>query len=116
MKLEDFTQKMKTMQTGGTGKPAREEIDGHMERETTKLRDEAKMAREICFRHAQATRETEMLREELIKGTANGEEWEALFFKAVKIVGLATGDTGFLPIIEGASRRRTENKQDNVMT
>ena len=113
MDRTDFQKHIDELKKNGTSATkAAEKVDGHMERETNKLRAEAKMAREICFRHAQATRETEMLREEIIKGTSAGEDWETLFYKAVKIVGLATGDTGFLPIVEGAARRRKEKMQD----
>lgn len=110
MKLEEFTKKINDIQTNGPGtpKPAREKIDGRTEYETNKLKADAERAREICFMCAEATRKTEMLREELIKGTAAGEDWETLFFKAVKIIGLATSDTGILPIIEGAARRYKE--------
>ena len=113
MKLEEFTQQMNNIKTDGPGtrNPAREKVDGHMEYETKKLKADAERAREICFMHAKATRETEMLREELIKETAAGEDWEALFFKAVKIIGLATSDTGILPIIEGAARRYKEKTE-----
>ena len=110
MNQDEFRQRIKNLKTDGTGQTSnrQKEPAGRMDYETRKLQADAQRAREICFRYAKATRETEMLREELIKGTAAGEDWEALFYKAVKIIGLATSDTGILPIIEGAARRRKE--------
>lgn len=110
MNQDEFRQRIKKLKTDGTGgtERQREEVGGRMDYETKKLQADAQRAREICFMHAKATRETEMLREELIKGTAAGEDWETLFYKAVKIIGLATSDTGILPIIEGAARRYKE--------
>ena len=87
-----------------------EPVNQRFEYETNRLKAEAERAREICFQYAKTTRETEMLREQMIKAAANGEDFETLFYMAVKIIGLATGDTGILPIIEGAIRRSTEKR------
>ncbi len=86
MKLEEFTKKINDIQANGPGapKPAREKIDGRTEYEINKLKADAERAREICFMYAEATRKTEMLREELIKGTAAGEDWETLFARRYK--------------------------------
>lgn len=110
MERNEFTKRIDELKKNGTGQtPNRQkEPAGRIDYETKKLQADAQRAREICFMHAKATRETEMLREELIKGTAAGEDWETLFYKAVKIIGLATSDTGILPIIEGAARRHKE--------
>lgn len=110
MNGEEFRKHINKIKTSGPGTQPREPdtIDGRAKRETKLLADEVKFAKEILLRHAKGVRETEMLREEIIKGTAAGEDWETLFFKAVKVVGLAIGDTGFLPIVEGAARRYKE--------
>ena len=80
-----------------------EPVNKRFEYETNRLKAEAERAREICFQYAKTTRETEMLREQMIKAAANGEDFETLFYMAVKIIGL-------LPIIEGAIRRSTEKR------
>ena len=110
MNQDEFRQRIKNLKANGTGgtERQREEFDGRMERKTNEIQAEVKMAKEILLRHAKGVRETEMLREQIIKGTAAGEDWETLFYKAVKVVGIAIGDTGFLPIVQGAARRYKE--------
>ena len=113
MEQNEFAKRIEELKKNGTGQTSnrQKEPAGRMDYETRKLQADAQRAREICFMHAKATRETEMLREELIKETAAGEDWETLFYKAVKIIGLATSDTGILPIIEGAARRYKEKME-----
>ena len=76
MERNEFTKRIDELKKNGTGQtPNRQkEPAGRIDYETKKLQADAQRAREICFMHAKATRETEMLREELIKGTAAGEE------------------------------------------
>ena len=110
MDHEEFRRRIEQFNNKRKAETPPEEVGGRLAYETKKIQTDAQRAREICFQHAKATRETEMLREQMIKAAANGEDFETLFYMAVKIIGLATSDTGILPIIEGAIRRSTEKR------